>query len=267
MKTTLDPRRTVSPREPEESLHSLLAPLLAAESSALLASHQRLTSRGVASSVPKFLLLGNRSNGVPLRVALFAGLDAGRLETVAATVNLLLRFTLTPKLAQDYALFTYPVVNPGGFSPEREAFESLRETWARNPDDEQIRYYRSEFRSIAFHGLITLRSVPEFQGLQARVRSPLIAAEVVLPALESVRNLVPLEKEPIRVLSNQPDSLRAEFAAGRLMPEPETRPWPFEIELFAPQAASADGRSQALAVVILEILRRYRRFISEGGDL
>lgn len=254
-------------QEPEDSVYSLLAPLLEVENSSLLANQRRLTSIGGDYDTHKFLLLGNRAGGVPLRVALFAGLDAGRLETVAATANLLLRFTLSPKLAEDYALFIYPIVNPAGFTPQRSSFESLQKAWVGNPDDEHIRWYRSEFRRIALHGFVTLRSVPDFQGFHATVRSGLIAREVVMPALEVVRKLVPLDKEPVRVLSNEAESLSSEFAGGRLMPDPQTRPWPFEIELFAPEAASPDGRSQALVVVILEILRRYRRFIAQGGDL
>ncbi|MEI6714725.1 MAG: hypothetical protein WCO60_13295 [Verrucomicrobiota bacterium] len=251
----------------ETTAESLLEPLYESENPALLANRQIFTVRGAKLEIPKLLLLGNRKGGVPLRVGLFAGLDAGRLETVAAVSRLLLQFSLTPALAEDYALFSYPIVNPAGFSPARTSAEELQERWGKNPGDADAHWFRSEFHRIAHHGIITFRSNGQNQGFAASVRSKIIAEEVVAPAIDAMKSLVPIDKDPIRILPTNLNSRRGEFSRGRLIPVPETKPWPFEIELFAPEIASADGRSQVLMLATLQILRGYRRFIAQGGDL
>lgn len=245
----------------------LLEPLYEIENPSLLANQQTFRRQGVAEYCSKFLLLGNRAGSVPLRVGIFAGLDAGRLETVAAVTHLLLQLSITPSLVEDYALFAYPIVNPGGFAPEATSSAKLQARWGLNPEEEDARWFRDEFRRIAHHGFITFRSTGQNAGFAAAVRSRIIAEEVVAPALDAMKSLVPIDPDPVRILPSDLAARRREFAAGRLIPEPETRPWPFEIELFAPEIASPDGRSRVLMLATREILRRYRRFVVEGGDL
>ena len=262
----LDPARRLS-EVPETSPASLLEPLFEIENPAILANTHTLTIEGEAQGVPKILLLGNRTGGVPLRVALFAGLDAGRLETVAAASRLLLQLAISPPLAEDYALFGYPIVNPAGFGPRKTSIAALQNRWAAKAESPDASYFRAEFRRTSHHGLITFRSTGLNAAFSATVRSKLIGEEVVAPALRAMESLVPVASNPVEILPLNVAARRADYATGRLMPNPETRPWPFEIELHAPANASADSRAQVLALATQEILRRYRRFIAQGGDL
>ena len=95
------------------SVADLLAPVhdVASTSSSLIGSRQQAQIRNANYEISKFLLLGQRGGGRPIRIALFAGFDAEALETTVALTRLLLQLELAPSLARDYALFGYPVVN------------------------------------------------------------------------------------------------------------------------------------------------------------
>jgi hypothetical protein len=252
---------------PETSATGLLEPLFELRSASLLAQTRAVTIDGEQYELPKMLLLGARGGGVPIRVGIFAGFDAGGLDTVAATVRLLLQGELSPALIRDYALFAYPVVNAPGFGPDRAPHAALQHRWARNSGDEDARYFRSELGRIGHHVIIQLRSSGVNTAFTATTRSELLAREVVGPALRSLAPLVPVGGEPVRVLSPSVEARRADFAAGRLLPDPVRRPWPFEIELYAPGGQPSAVRACALFLAVVQILRRYRRFIAHGGEL
>src|SRR5689334_96942 len=84
---------------PETSAASLLDPLFELESPSLHAHRQTVAVGEAIHELPKLLLLGARGGGVPIRIGIFAGLDAGHLETVAAAARLLLQYELNPALA------------------------------------------------------------------------------------------------------------------------------------------------------------------------
>lgn len=250
---------------PETTAASLLAPVFEIESPSLLAHRQAVVIEEETYELPRMLYLGERGGGVPIRVGIFAGLDAGRLETVAAVARLLLQFELSPAAAREYAIFAYPLVNAPGFGPDRVSHAQLANRWAKNPREADAAFYRSELDRLGFNGIIQLRSSSVNSVFTATTRSELLAREVVAPALKSLDGLVPVEKDPVRVLPSNLSARAADRAAGRLSPGWE--PWPFEVELFAPAAARPELRATALFLATLQILRRYRRFIAHGGEL
>jgi hypothetical protein len=241
--------------------------------SSLLASRYPVKIGGEIFELPKFLVLGERGGGVPIRLGLYAGLDAGQLDTVIAASRLLLQLELSPALARDYALFAAPVVNLPGFGPDQEPLVTFQRRFAdaaasdTPPEDDDVRYFHVDFAKWQHHGLILLRSTGLNRAFTATTRSRILADEVVAPALHALSGIVPIAEHPVRVLPSTREARRADCEAGRLLPLPGTEPWPFEIELYAPAGTTCEARVRALFLAVVSILRGYRHFIAHGGEL
>lgn len=235
------------------------------ESPSLVPTLFPVTIDGVRHQLAKFLVLGKRAGGTPIRLGVFGGLEPGRIETVAATVKLLTLLTISPVLAADYAVFGYPCVDPAGFAPSapgKAAPVSRLERWNASPHAADLLFFRSELQRVAPGGILTLRSTGESHFLQARVNSRIIAQEVLKPALLRMRHLVEVEDEPVTCLPSPSQGRQAP-----LHPTADTNPQPFEIELFAPATASLEVQVQVLVLTALDVLRTYRGFSCHGGDL
>jgi hypothetical protein len=254
---------------PDAVTETYLEPVFdcARESASLLANRVTVSIGDVLYELPKFLLLGERGGGVPIRLGLYAGLDADRLDTVIAASRLLLQLELSPILAQDYAVFASPVVNLAGFGWEKAPLVQFQKRYARGAADGDVRYFQTDFAKWKHDGLIFLRSTGMNTAFSATVRSQVMADEVVGPALETIASFVPLARRPVRVLPESAVARFADFNAGRLLPPPDRRPWPFEIELHAPSSVDCELRVRSLFIAVIEILRRYRQFIAHAGEL
>ncbi len=250
---------------------SLLEPLRALQHPSLITSVYPLTIGGVRHEITKSLVLGKRAGGVPMRVSLFGGLDPGHTETISAVVKLLMLLTLGPSLSQDYAVFGYPLVHPGGFEDNKTPCElspgELALRWKLDAEAHDALFFRAEFQRISPHGIITLRSTEKTNSLRAHVNSSVIAQDVVAPALRRLRTLVPVEADPVMIIPRDEAGRQARFLAGHLSPYPETQPWPFEIEIEVPAQATSEEKIQVLVLAILDILRSYRTFLCHGGEL
>jgi hypothetical protein len=254
---------------PDAVTEAFLEPVFdcARESASLLASRVALSIGDVLYELPKFLLLGERGSGVPIRLGLYAGLAADQLDTVIAASRLLLQLELSPILAQDYAVFACPVVNLAGFGWEKSPLVQFQKRYAKGAPDGDVRYFRDDFAKWKHDGLIFLRSTGMNSAFSATVRSQVLADEVVSPALEALAPFVPMARQPVRVLPESAVARLADFHAGRLLPTPDTRPWPFEIELYAPASVDCERRVRSLFLAVIEILRRYRQFIAHAKEL
>src|ERR1700730_5915120 len=62
--------------------------------------------------IPSYVFIGPRGGSVPIRLALLGGIQSEDLLSTNAIVKLLVELDLAPLLAQDFALFGYPVANP-----------------------------------------------------------------------------------------------------------------------------------------------------------
>ena len=250
-------------------MEEILAPLheAARDSSSLVASRQPIELRGASLEVSKFLLLGQRGGGKPIRLGLFAGFEAGNLETVQTLARLLLQLRGSTHLSRDFALFGYPVVNVRGFTTEVAPLADFESRFARDSTEADVQYFKNELHKWRFDGLFSLRTDPSTRGFYATVRSGIIAAEVVEPALAAAAAALPLATQSARVRPGDRYARTADYATGRLSPPADIRPYPFEIELYAPRAPITEERTDGLFVVLTEILRLYRAFIAHGQDL
>jgi len=251
------------------TLDEILGPLHAAahESSSLVASRHPVDLRGVALEIPKFLLLGQRGSGQPIRLGLFAGFEAGNLETVQALARLLLQLRGSPGLSRDFALLAYPVVNVRGFTADAAPLADFEARFARDSAEADVKFFKTELNKWRFDGLLSLRTDPSARGFYAAVRSEIIAAEVVEPALAAAAVSLPLATQAVKVRPGDRYARTADYAHGRLSPPADVRPYPFEIEIFAPRGSITEERTDGLFVVLTEILRLYRAFIAHGQNL
>jgi protein MpaA len=241
---------------------------VSAHSESLMAVRHEAKVGGCDIEIPKFMLLGQRGGGKPIRIALFAGIeDHGSLDGIAAISRLLLQAELQPALARDYALFAYPVVNFFEYQPARTRLESFVRRFAWERPDGDVRFFRSELRKWRFDGILTLRTDPAAAGFHAAVRSELLAREVVSPALERVKFVTQVSGRPVRIRPGDMRTRLADYAEGRLTAPPELRPYPFEAELFAPGLISPEERVRSLFVAVHEILWNYRRLLAHASGI
>ena len=233
-----------------------------------MAARHSVRVGGCDFEIPKFMVLGQRGGGKPIRIALFGGIgDHGSLDGIAAITRLLLQAELRPALARDYAIFAYPLVNLFEYRRPEKQLESFDRRYAGERVDGDVRFFRTELRKWRFDGILTLRTDPSAESFHAAVRSELLAQEVVRPALEPVAKVTRVNTRPIRVRPGDMRARIADHAEGRLTPPPELRPYPFEVELFAPGAAPQELRIRSLFIAVHEILRNYRRLLAHAADI
>jgi hypothetical protein len=261
--------RAVEPPAPRVELEDLLAPVFAAaqNSASLIASRHPVEVRGVAYEIPKFLLLGQRGGGKPIRIGLFAGFEASDVDTVQALTHVLVQLKLSPALTRDFALLAYPVVNVRGFGDDRVPLAEFEGRFARDSADADVQFYKTQLRQWTFDGLISLRTDPAAKGYYASVRSEIIAREVVEPALAAAGSALPLTAKAVKVRPGDRYARTADYAHGRLSPPADMRPYPFEIEIFAPRTRGTEDREGGLFVALTEILRHYRSLIAHAQNL
>ncbi|MGA3169797.1 MAG: hypothetical protein ABSE62_02185 [Chthoniobacteraceae bacterium] len=266
----IDPARPELAAEAHAAAEELLEILfgVSAQSESLMASCHPVRVGGCDFEIPKFMLLGERAGGKPLRVGLFAGTgDRGSLDGIAAIARLLLQMELQPALARDYALLAYPVVDQFEYQDagQRPVPFDRRFAWER--PDADVAYFRSELRKWRFDGMLTLRTEPGAESFRATVRSEVLAGQVVRPALERVGTVAPVNGHPIKVRPGDMKTRLVDYADGRLSAPPDLRPYPFEVELFAPGAAPEELRIRGLFVAVHEILRNYRQLLTHAANI
>jgi len=253
-----------------EELVSILFDV-SSHSESLMAARHAVRVGGADFAIPRFMLLGQRGGGKPIRIALLAGIeDGGAMDGMAAITRLLVQGELNPALVRDYALFAYPVVNAfeyGAGKARGERLEAFDRRFAWERPDGDVRFFRTELRKWRFDGILTLRTDPQAETFRATVRSEVLAKEVVRPALERVGTVTPLGSRPIKVRPGDMRTRLADYAEGRLTAPPELRPYPFEAELYAPGGAPREARIGSLFVAAHEILRNYRRVLAVAKDI
>ena len=170
-------------------------------------------------------------------------------------------------MSRDFALIAYPVVNVRGFTAEAAPLAEFEARFARDSAAADVQFFKTELNKWRFDGLLSFRTDPSARGFYAAVRSGIIAAEVVEPALAAAGVSLPLATQAVKVRPGDRYARTADYAHGRLSPPADVRPYPFEIELFAPRGPVTEEHADGLFVALTEILRLYRAFIAHGQDL
>ena len=240
-----------------DSAHEIWEPLdLLAAESASLAKWRSFAVDGHV--IPSYVFIGPRGGSVPIRLALLGGIQPEDLISTSAIVKLLVELEVAPLLAQDVALFSYPVANPARVSRHPPDFST--DFWTDAPDP-TIRYLEQELAGNQLDGIIAAKGNQAISGFQIQVSSRVIATEVLWPALEIVQRLVPLAREPIQAFPQLQNSRHSLFSLGQL------RPGPFCMRICTPKHMPFENQISAIAFSIKQILYRYRTLVNDAAKL
>jgi hypothetical protein len=238
---------------PQQTWQSL--DMLAAESPGLA----RWRSIAVDGRVfPSYVFIGPRGGSVPVRLALLGGITSEDLLSTNAIVKLLVELDLAPLLAQDFALFAYPLANPSRTSDHSADFTSDFWTGASDP---VIRYFEQELTENELDGVIAVKGNEPISGFQIQVSSRVIATEVLWPALELAQRLVPLASEPIRIFPRLETNQCSLFSLGH------SRPGPFSLLIRTPRHMPFENQISAIAFSVKQILHHYRALVSHADSI
>jgi hypothetical protein len=208
--------------------------------------------------VSSFVLIGPRGNGVPIRLALAAGLTPDDAVATAALAKLLVELALGPLLAEDYALFGYPQLNP---LPRGAAGRELTAEFRHGFTDPAVRFWMHELETNDFDAVLFIQANQPLSGFRVQSGSPFIAAEVLWPAVELAQRFVPLAPEPIRPWPSDGPEPAWIFQTGHL------RPRPLCVSLCTPQQHPSENQMAALVFALKQILRHYRAAVGYAGRL
>src|SRR5580704_5819056 len=247
------PSRLADADPAQQIWHSL--DTLAAESPGL-AKWRSIAVDGCA--FPSYVFIGPRGGAVPIRLALLAGIESEDLVGTNAIVKLLVDLNLAPLLAQDFALFGYPIANPQRAS--RRAPDFTIDFW-KCKSDPVIRYFEQELTENQLDGVIAVKANEPIAGFQIQVSSRVIATEVLWPALELVQRLVPLASEPIQIFPRLQSNRHSLFSLGH------ARPGPFTLMIRTPKHMPVENQISAIVFSVKQILHYYRVLVSHAARL
>jgi hypothetical protein len=232
-----------------DSSYEIWEPLdLLAEESASLAKWRSFAVDGRV--IPSYVFIGPRGGSVPIRLALLGGIQPEDLVSTGAIVKLLVELDLAPLLAEDFALFSYPVANPVRVSSRSPNFST--DFWTGAPEPTK-RYFEQELAENQPEGIITAMGNEAISGFQIQVSSRLIATEVLWPALEIVQRLLPLASEPIQTFPQPQNS--------------QLRSVPFSLVIRTPRHMPFENQISAIAFSVKQILHHYRALVSRVDKL
>jgi murein peptide amidase A len=271
--TVAHPQPSPLASAPRRAVRDALAPLdaIVAGSANLVANHTaRFEVDGFTCELPRYLFIGPRGGGDPIRVGLFAGLYGDEPDGVYALIRFLTLLEEKPELATGYCLFVYPVCNPTGFEAHtrltRRGKDLDREFWKHSPEPE-VRLLESELVAHSLDGLISLHTDRESEGFYGFAHGTTLTQHLLEPALQAAEQLL------TRNVNDQIQGFRAhggiirQSHPGRLSGPPGVRPRPFEIVLAAPVTPPSYLKDAAFVAALQSILSRYREFIAYAPNL
>jgi hypothetical protein len=208
--------------------------------------------------VPSYVLIGPRTGRVPIRLALLGGIRPSDVLSTISIIKLLVELDLAPLIAQDFALFGYPLANPTRPLQSEPDFDL---SFWKGSSDPVIRFFEQELTIDKLDGVIAVRGNEPVAGFQIQVSSRLIATEVLWPALELPQKLVPLANEPIRLFP-QTENTKHSFAnLGHLCPRP------FSLIIRTPRNTPSENQISAVAFSIKQILAHYRSLVRQADRM
>jgi len=262
-----------TPGRPARSMDQALFTLdeVARNSSNLVANHGARFEAGTEThELPRYLFIGPKGGGDPIRIGIFAGIHGDEPEGVHALVSFLRHLETRPELAAGYCLFAYPICNPTGFEDRtrqcRAGKDLNREFWADSKEPE-VSLLQSELVSHSFDGIISLHTDDTSHGFYGFARGATLTEHLINPALEAVEQFLPRNGDDIIDGFRARNGIIRDTYPGVLSAPPQVQPRPFELILETPAAAPAYLKEAAFVAALLSILQRYREFIAYAPKL
>jgi murein peptide amidase A len=255
------------------SIPDVMAPLerLAARSPSLLANHGAMfVSGGESYELPRYLFIGPKGGGEPIRIGLFAGIHGDEPEGVHALVQFVSLLESKPELATGYCLFLYPVCNPTGFEDRtrqsRSGKDLNREFW-RGSIEPEVRLLQSELVAHSLDGIISLHTDDTSHGFYGYAHGATLTKSLIEPALQAASNFLPRNELDVIDGFRARNGVIRDSYQGALCAPPKVRPRPFEITLETPSATPTYLKEAALVAALRTILLKYREFIAYAPNL
>jgi murein peptide amidase A len=255
------------------SILDALAPIdrLAAKSASLIANHEAKFEMNHRTFVlPRYLFIGPKSGGEPIRVGLFSEIHGDGSEGVYALGRFIQLLEDQPDLGAGYCLFLYPICNPSGF--EARTRNSLtgkdlnREFWKGSREPE-VRLLESELVAHAFHGIISLHTDDASQGFYGFARGATLTKHLIEPALKAAAEFLPRNYDELIDGFPARNGIIRKGHDGMLSAPLGVRPRPFEIILESPAEPPTYLKEAALVAALRSILINYREFIAYAPNL
>jgi murein peptide amidase A len=227
-------------------------------------------SRGHAYALPRYIYLGQRGGGDPIRLGIFAAIHGDEPQGALAISQLARALEQNPELGQGYALYLYPVCNPTGLEDgtrhSRTGKDLNREFWRNSPEPE-VRSLETEIWTHAFHGIINLHSDDTSDGLYGFVNGEVLARYLVEPALQAAEEFLP--RNTRRKIDGFPAhrGVIGECYPGVLQAPAGLVQPPFEITLETPHTAPLELQVLAFRAALSSILVEYRQLMAIAQNI
>lgn len=254
--------------ESEQILEPLESTARVADS--LVASPLRRVEGDRVTELARYIFLGPRGGGDPIRIGIFAGIHGDEPAGTLAAVKFGELLHRNPEVGRGYQIFIYPICNPTGFEDRtrysRSGKDLNREFWHKSEEPEVVLLER-EIRSQAFHGLISLHADDTSNGLYGFVRGAVLTRNLLEPALREAERFLPRNTNPIIDGFPASNGIIAECYDGILRSPPELDPAPFEIILETPLFAPVNAQVNSLVAGMKAVLIEYQKFLSFAANL
>lgn len=230
----------------------------------------RFESHGAPYFMPRYLYLGPRGGGDPIRIGIFATIHGDEPEGALALTRFLAALERDPEIAEGYCLFIYPICNPTGFEDgtrhSRSGKDLNREFWKSSIEPE-VRLLETEIWTHAFDGIITLHTDDTSDGLYGFVAGTVLSENLLEPALAEAEKFLPRNRGRQIDGFAARNGIVAECYEGVLKaPRAMQRP-PFEITLETPQKAPLHQQVEAFSAALRSILIEYRQLMAIAQNI
>jgi hypothetical protein len=267
-------RPAIAASATRRSLSDLLRPVeqLAAASPNLMVDHGlKFEVKGEHYEIPRYLFVGPKDGGTPIRVGIFAAIHGDEPEGAYALVRLIQSLDANPELATGYCLSIFPVCNPTGFEDQTRASRNGRdlnlEFW-RNSAGREVELLESAISSSAFDGIVSLHTHDAGDGFYGRVRGgTTLTRHLIGPALRAAETFLPRDERTLIDGLPARNGIVRDGVEGVLSAPPKIRPRPFELTLETPKSAPSYLKEYAIVIALQTILTEYRQLMAYAPNL